>query len=128
MPAAPQAVTVDWQEHLDLLMPRKDYLRPDEVAAALRIDVKTVGHLFEPDATRRSGPVLGGFTFNARGTGERPHKRILRASVLLLLMERSNYTPAEFRARMLEVLGRCPVRDLVFLQTAIAELIRRKQA
>lgn len=126
--STPKAITVDWQEHLDLLLPRKDYVRPDEVAAALRMDVKTVGHLFEPDDTRKTGPVLAGFTFAARGTGERPHKRILRASVLLLLMERSNYTPAEFRARIVEVLGRCSVRDLVFIQTALGELIRRKQA
>lgn len=118
------ATNPEMQELLDLLLPRRPYLRPGEVAQALRMDLKTVDNLFDPDARKKSGAILKGFSFEA--TGERPHKRIERASVILLLVQRSNYTPAEARARLLEVLETLPLRELVLLQAALADLIRRK--
>ena len=121
-----QPIPPDWQEHLDFLLPRREYLRPGEVAKALNIDLKTIDNLFAHDGRRAGGSILKGFDFVARGSGQRPHKRIARFSVLLLLIERSNYTPAEARTRLREVLASLSVRDLVALQGDLADLIRKK--
>ena len=117
----------EMQDLLDLLLPRKNYLRPGEVAEALNFDLKTVDHLFgRNEAGSASGAKLHGFDFVANGDGSRPHKRIKRDSVICLLIQRSNYTPAEARARLLEVIEKLPLRELLLLQQALAQLIRRK--
>ena len=126
MPAASK-VDPAWQDHLDFLLPSREFLRPDQVAAALNIDTRTVDHLFAPNGLKAC-PDLIGFEFVARGTGQRPHKRIRRDSVILLVANRANYSPEEWRARVVEVLSKMPVRDLVLMQGAVAELIRRKHA
>ncbi len=116
-----------WQDHLDFLLPRKEYLRGDEAAKALGVDPKTIDHLFGRNCAHKA-PDLVGFDFVGRGSGQRPHKRVLRDSVLLLVATRANYTPAEFQARLVEVLTKRSLSELITLQGAIGELIRRKRA
>jgi hypothetical protein len=123
--SAPKTITPDWQEHFDFLLPRREYLRPAEVAKALHVDLKTIDALFAQDGLR-GAPALVGYALQASGKGERAHKRIRRDSVILLLIERANTSPEEWRARVLEVLGKFGPRDLAFLHSAIAELLRRK--
>jgi hypothetical protein len=123
----PAATKVDplWQEHLDFLFPRAPMLRPDQIATAFGIDLVTVRRLFErgPDDNRPAK--LHGITINAAG-GERDTRRILRDSALLLHMQRANYTPDEFLARIAEVLANRSPRELLLVQARIAELIRQK--
>ncbi|MBC8009950.1 MAG: hypothetical protein H7067_07625 [Burkholderiales bacterium] len=125
MSAPKTKITPDWQEHFDFLLPRREFLRPGEVKKALSLDLKTIDALFAPDM-RRSAPVLSGYALPPIRKGERTHKRIRRDSVILLLIERANTSPEEWRARVLEVLGKFGPHDLAFLHAAIAELIRRK--
>ena len=126
MPVASKLDPV-WQDHLDFLLPSREFLRPDQVAASLNIDPRSVDHLFSPNGLKAC-PDLTGFEFVARGTGQRPHKRIRRDSVILLVANGANYTPDEWRVRLVEVISKLPVRDLVLMQGAIHELIRRKQS
>jgi hypothetical protein len=106
-----------WQEHLDFLLPRKELLRGDEVAAALGCDERTVARLFD-DAQ------LLGHEFNA-ATGQRQHRRYRRAGVILLLARRANYAPDVIRVRLLEVAAQLPTADKAALHAALGELMRR---
>ena len=120
--SAPRVITPDWQEHLDFLLPKREHLFPAEVAAALRVDVKTVEAWFEAST-------LTGYTLPpASGTAQRAHKRIRRDSVLLLLVARANSTPDEWRPRLLEIFTKLGARDLDWAAAAITELRKRKPA
>lgn len=123
MPATAHAPKIDlaeWQDHLDFLLPRKELLRGDEVARAVGCDDRTVLRLFD-DAR------LKGHDINA-ATGQRQQVRYRRSGVILFLAQRSNYTPADLRQRLIEVLSTLSTRELVLVQQAIGELIRRKQS
>jgi hypothetical protein len=123
MPASAIASKLDlaeWQGHLDFLLPNKELLRADEVAKALDCDERTILRLFD-DAR------LIGHDINA-ATGQRQQVRYRRAGVILFLADRSNYTPASLRERLLEILFKLSLRELVLMQQAIGELIRRKQS
>ena len=112
MPAALQSTDLSaWQESLDFLLPRKELLRPDEVAGALGLDERTVLRLFD-DAQ------LLGHEFNAAG-GQRQHRRYRRAGVILLLAKRANYAPGDLRARVLEVIAQLPRADKALLYQAL---------
>lgn len=123
MPARP---TVDplWQTHLDYLFPRAPMLRPDQIASAIGVDLVTVRRLFERTDDDKA-PKLMGISINAAGD-KRDTRRILRDSALLLYAQRANYTPDEFLARIVEVLGNRSPHELLRLQARIAELIRAK--
>ena len=127
MPAAAQKTDLaSWQEHLDYRLPRRPMLRPEEIGEFLGVDQKTVTRIFGKKAVKLA-PDLMGIEING-GTDERQHRRILRDSVILYYALKANYTPDEFRARLFEVLTNCSTRDLVLIQQAIGELLRRKQA
>jgi hypothetical protein len=115
-----------WQEHLDYRLPRRAMVRPDEVGTFLGVDQKTIARMFGKKDVKLA-PDLMGIEFNGGGD-ERQHRRILRDSAILYYALKANYTPDEFRARIFEVLTNCSARDLVLIQQAIGELIRRKQA
>lgn len=114
-----------WQEHLDGRLPGRPMLRPDEVALFLGTDPKTVARIFAKDVAD-AAPLMG-ITINA-GRDKREHRRILRDSAILYWASKANYTPDEFRARIVEVLANCSARDLALIQAALGELLRRKQA
>jgi len=123
--AAPKVHLTAWQEHFDFVLPKREMLRAEEIGVAIGVDARTVHRLFE---TYENGvPRLLGHTFNA-GSGEREHRRYRRDSVILYLAERANYAPEDLRLRLLEVVGKQSLADLVLMQQAIGELIRRKQA
>ncbi len=124
--AAVRTITPDWQELFDFLLPRREYLRVGDVAAALNLDPKTIDELFAPNGLAAQGPRLHGYQFAARGDGQRPHKRIRRDSVILFLIERANHTPEEWRARILEVLRKLPARELLLVRNAIDQLLAGK--
>jgi hypothetical protein len=115
-----------WQEHLDYRLPRRAMLRPDEIGLFLGVDQKTVARIFGKKEVKLA-PDLMGIEFNG-GSDERQHRRILRDSAILFYAAKANYTPDEFRARIVEVLSNCSLRDLVLIQHALGELLRRKQA
>ena len=116
MPSALQSVDLaSWQEHFDFLLPRKELLRPDEVATALGCDTRTVLRLFEEGK-------IHGFDLNA-ATEQRMHRKIRRASVILLLARRANYAPSDLRDRLLEVLAILPRSDQALLHSALGRLI-----
>lgn len=123
--AAP-TLTPDWQEHFDFLLPKREYLRPAEVAAVLHVDLKTIDAWFAHDG-RSAAPVLSGYTLpEGAGQGARTHKRIRRAAVILLLVQRANTSPEEWRARLLEVFHTLGPRDLDWAITALTDLRKRK--
>jgi len=107
----------EWQEHFDFILPRRELLRGDEVASALGVDTRTVHRLFD-DAQ------LLGHELNA-AAGERQHRRYRRAGVILLLSRRANYTPADLRHRLLEVIGTLSRADKALLHQSIAALLRQ---
>ena len=116
MPAAAQSIDLAaWQDHFDFLLPKKEFLRADEVARALGCDERTVQRLFD-DAQ------LLGHELNA-GTGERMHRRYRRASVILLLARRANYAPADLRIRVLELIAQLPRTDQVLLHQSLGRLL-----
>ncbi|HEY0966953.1 MAG TPA: hypothetical protein VGD88_06160 [Opitutaceae bacterium] len=122
--SAPKVNLAAWQEHFDFVLPRREMLRAEEIGAALGVDARTVHRLFE---TYENGvPRLLGHSINA-GAGEREHRRYRRDSVILYLAERANYAPEDLRLRLLEVLGKQSLSELVLFQQAVGELIRRKQ-
>jgi hypothetical protein len=116
--ALPKTELSAWQEHFDFLLPRKELLRCDEVARALGCDERTVQRHFD-DAE------LHGHDINA-GSGLRAQLRYRRDSVILFLARRANYSPADFRMRLLEVLSKQPPGELVLIQQTISELLRRR--
>lgn len=120
MPAATHINLAEWQEHLDFLLPRRELLRADEIANALGIDDKTVTRLFEARQ-------LAGHEFNT-ARGERQHRRYRRDSAILWLAERANYAPAELRLKLLGILIKQPLSELVLFHQALGEQIRRKQS
>lgn len=120
MAAAVQKIDLAaWQEHFDFLLPRKELLRADEVATALDCDERTILRHFE------EGNLLG-YDLNA-GKGKRQQNRYRRDGVILLLAKRANYAPSDLRERLFEIIAKQPVTDLVLLQQALGELIRRKR-
>lgn len=104
-----------FQEHFDYLLPRKPFLRADEVAGALNLDDRTVHRMFE-DAQ------LLGHEYNA-GSGQRMHRRYRREAVILLLAKTANYAPADLRTRLLEVLGNLPKADKALLYHALGKML-----
>lgn len=104
-----------WQESLDFLLPRKELLRPDEVAAALGLDERTVLRMFEEGR-------LHGHEFNA-ASGQRQHRRYRRASVILLLASRANYAPDDILARILEVIAQLPRSQKAALYQALGRAL-----
>jgi hypothetical protein len=116
---APKIDLAAWQEHFDFLLPRKELLRADEVAKALGCDERTILRHFDEGK-------LHGHDINA-GTGQRQQIRYRRDSVILFLASRANYAPSDLRDRLLEVMAKQPVTDLVLLQQALGELIRRRR-
>lgn len=117
MAAQPKVDLSQWQDHFDFLLPKKEMLRTDEVARALACDEKTVIRLFE------SGDLCG---HDIKTKGQRVCPRYRRDSVILLIARRANYAPTDLRNRLVEVLSHQPKADLVLLQGAVAELLRRK--
>jgi AraC-like DNA-binding protein len=116
--AAPKPIDLAaWQLHLDFLLPRKELLRADEVAAACGLDERTVHRLFD-DAQ------LPGHEFNA-ASGQRQHRRYRRAGVILLLASRANYAPADLREKLLEVLSTLPRPEMALLHQALGQLLSR---
>ena len=112
MPAALQSIDLaSWQEHFDFLLPRRPMLRPDEVATALGIDVRTVLRLFE------EGKLLG-HEYNA-AAGERMHRRYRREAVILLLAKTANYAPSDLRNRVLEIISQLPRADKAAVYQAL---------
>lgn len=107
-----------WQEHLNFLLPKKELLRADEVAAAFDCNVVTVWRLYE------SGTLVG-HDINA-ATGQRQSLRYRRDSVLMFLAQRANYTPEDMLHKMRQVLSKLPTKELLTIQGACSELLRRK--
>jgi len=123
MPAAAHAPKIDlaeWQDHLDFLLPRKEFLRAGEIAQAINCDERTILRLFD-DAR------LAGHDINASNQ-QRQQVRYRRASVILFLAERANYTPSDLRQRLLGIVGTLSLRELVAFHQALGEQIRRKQS
>jgi AraC-like DNA-binding protein len=114
VPAAQQS-TLTWQEHFDFLLPRKEFLRADEVARALGCDERTVQRLFDDGQ-------LFGHDLNT-ATGQRMHRRYRRTSVILLLAKRANYAPADIVHRLLEVIAQLPTADKALLHQLVARLL-----
>lgn len=115
-----------WQEHFDFLLPKVDLLRADQIASVIGCDERTIHRLFETH-DREGRPTLAGHEFNAAG-GARQSRRYRRDGVILFLAQTANYSPADLRSRLLEVMAKQPLADLVLMQQALGELIRRKQA
>ena len=115
---APNIDLCAWQEHFDFLLPRKELLRCDEVARALGCDERTVQRHFDSAA-------LHGHDINA-GTGQRAQLRYRRDSVILFLADRANYSPSDFRVRLLEVMAKQSPHELALIHQAIGEMLRRK--
>ncbi|HSI10391.1 MAG TPA: hypothetical protein VK961_00040 [Chthoniobacter sp.] len=120
MPAAPHINLAEWQEHLDFLLPRRELLRADQIAGAIGVDEKTIHRLFD-------SATLHGHEVNA-AKGERQHRRYRRDSVILFLADRANYAPADLRLKLLGILIKQPLSELVLFHQALGEQIRRKQA
>ena len=115
-----------WEPALGLVFPRKPMLRPDEVATALGVDLRTVARLFEVDGRDLAKrPWLMGIEFNARD-GERMSRRIPRDAAILFWAASANYTPAELLSLLLDVLdARTDAELLAVISRAQAILKRR---
>ena len=120
MPSAPHINLAEWQEHLDFMLPRRELLRADEIAKALGVDEKTVTRMFEARQ-------IAGHEINT-AKGERQHRRYRRDGVILCLAERANYAPADLRLKLLGILIKQPLSELVLFHQALGEQIRRKQS
>jgi len=117
--ATTQTDLATWREHLAFSLPKKELLRPDEVALALGCDSRTVLRLFD-DAS------LFGHDINAAG-GQRQQMRCRRDSLILFLSRRANYAPADMQAVLTEVIGHLPVSALTALRQIIGEQIQKRQ-
>ena len=106
-----------WQEHFDFLLPRREMLRGDEIAAAVGVDERTVMRLFD-DAQ------LMGHEVNA-ATNLRQHRRYRRASVILWLAKGANYAPSDLRQRLLEVIANLPLSEKAIIHARLGELLKR---
>jgi hypothetical protein len=117
-PTTPPALDLEaWQQQLDFLLPRRELLRPDEVAKALGCDARTVTRLFEDYR-------ITGHELNA-GAGQRQHRRIRRASVILYLAKRANYAPSDIRDRVAEIVCKLPRPDIALLHAALGQLLAK---
>ncbi|MFA5263215.1 MAG: hypothetical protein WC378_05270 [Opitutaceae bacterium] len=116
MPAAQQINLAQWQEHFDFLLPKKEFLRGDEVADALDADERTAIRLFDDQQ-------LMGHEFNA-AKGHRQHRRYRRSSIILFLAKSANYTPSDLRDRLMEVVATLPRSDKAFLYQRLGESLR----
>lgn len=118
MAASPKVDLCSWQEHFDFLLPKKELLRADEVAAVIGCDERTIQRHFD-DAR------IHGHDINA-GRGIRQQIRYRRDSVILFLAGRANYSPNDLHQRLIEVLAKQSPRELALVHQATAELLRRK--
>ena len=105
-----------WQEHFDFLLPKKELLRADEVAAVIGCDERTIQRHF--DDARIHGHNIS--------RGIRQHIRYRRDSVILFLASRANYSPIDLHQRLIEVLAKQSPRELALVHQATGELLRRK--
>jgi predicted DNA-binding transcriptional regulator YafY len=116
MPIAQQVDLKAWQDHLDFLLPRREYLRADEVASAIGVDERTVIRLFDDQR-------LMGHEINA-ASGERQHRRFRRSGVIIYLAKTANYEPSDFRARLYEVVDLMPAAEKALLYQRIGTQLR----
>ncbi len=115
-----------WRDHLDALLPRRPLLRADEIASAVGVNQRTIHRLFE--TYDLSGlAALPGHSINS-GTGKRAHRRYRRDGVILWLADTANYTPQDMRHRLISVMARQTLADLVLLQQALGEIINKRRA
>ena len=116
-----------WQASLGLVFPRKPMLRPDEVAAPLGVDQRTVARLFEVEVKGgETRPWLMGIEFNAGREGERMSRRIPRDAAILFWALSANYTPADLLTLLLDVLDARTDTELLAVIQRANELIRHR--
>jgi hypothetical protein len=110
-----------WQERFDFLLPRKEWLKPAEVAKALGVTDVSVNNAYD------QGRICG-HEFNFRGTERRNSRRIPRDAAIIYLAGTANYTPAERLERIADVVETLHPSELVLLQQRITARLRRAQA
>jgi hypothetical protein len=109
----------DWTNSLGYLLPKKEFLRSDEVARALSCDLKTVLRHFETGALRA-------INIATKQDG-RQELRYERSGVILFIANRANYSPEDLKYRLVEILKKQSPADLRSLQAVIVELLRRTE-
>lgn len=131
MPAHPKPLTAAdralWEPSLGLVFPRATTLRPDQVAAPLNVDQRTITRLFmrdgRPGETRRW---LMGLEFTAGDKAERDHRRILRDSAILFWADRANYLPSDLLSHFLDVMENRTEPELLAVIARAHEILRRR--